>query len=157
MGYRPSRSRVDARRLARAPRSVAPHAYRGRISRPRGSPFVSPPAGHCPLRETGKQVLERELTCPSRPFHSALLSRKTPFPEFFDQNKSYSYASAGVQLPVDMRQLGHRGHLIFTSPLPSPPPLGSAPCPRRVFESISHGVHGHAWPLMRRANAFHLS
>lgn len=70
-------------------RSVAPHAYRGRISRP----FCELGSRTLSIERKAKQVLERELTCPPRAFHMRFFQGKTPFLDF-----SIKINHAGIQV-----------------------------------------------------------
>lgn len=128
MGYRPSLTLClsfswysPSRSLSR---SVAPHAYRGRISRPARVALCELGSRTLSIEERPKQVLERELTClsPSRtPFHSRAFQGKPLSPIFLDQNKS----CGRIQLCVrghtaacfDVRQLGHRGFRMSRAPV----------------------------------------
>lgn len=151
MGYRPSRSRVDARHLARSRDPSLHMRIVGGSRRPARVALCEPASRTLSIESTGKQVLERELTCPSRSLLFAQLSRKTPFPDF-----SIKINHIGVQLCTrehtaarcspDMRQLGHRGFRVFA-------PVVPPPCFREYFS----GVHGHAWPFNAARDAFHLS
>jgi len=97
------------------------------------------------LRETAKQVLERELTrnpppSPlSRPFHSRAFQEKPLSPILPDQNKSHrgraSHGSASAKRPAARVDIAESRRAASG----------------RVFQSCCSGVHGHAWPL---ASAF---
>lgn len=107
----------------------------------RGIALCQPASRTLSIEKRGKQVLERELTCPSRPFHSRSFHEKNPFPRIFDQNKSYrrtvmrpraySCVHASWCGSLDIADS------VFASDASSPPPPSPPLCPRRAFENIS--------------------
>lgn len=167
MGYRPSRSSLPSSR-SRTRAIVAPHAYRGRISRP-GSPFVSPGSRTLSIEKTAKQVLERErereLTCVPRPFQLRSFQggeKKNPFP-IFDRNKScgpciYSYALANPSSCVSDTADVDSGSKRAWTLADVPTGRGRPVVPPSCFPEYFSGVHGHAWPLagttQRRVSPF---
>lgn len=139
MEYRPSRSHIGARPSRSRPRSRSLHMrIVGGSRRTRGVALLwarQQDIVHWENGQTGPR--ERGDLSPRRLFTFAHLSRKTPFPGFFDQNKSC------VQLCIRDR--------IQLRPLDVPAAWTSR-IPRPVvffFPSVflSDVVHGHAWPL----------